>query len=203
MSTLIALDVAVLPPPDVSRLAIALSASLPAEDAEPLRLDDAHLPHVTLMQLFVRQDELETAFARIDDVLHRQAPMRLHVTGAAHSGHTLWLAVERTLDLVDVHERLMESLRGVERLEGSPAAFFGGEGRARDVIWVAGYRLHASFGSFSPHITLGHGPTPPAVEPFTFDATTVAACHLGRFCTCRQVLRTWTLTPAASRPRIS
>lgn len=60
-------------------------------------------------------------------------------------------------------------------------------------MWVTGYRLKSSFGAFTPHISLGHGDQPPAIEPLTFTATMVAACHLGRFCSCRTILRSWEL----------
>jgi 2'-5' RNA ligase len=197
MPTLLAIDVALLPPPDVTQRAIESSASLPAEGSEGLRLDPLHLPHVTLVQLYVRENELDAAFERIDEVLGEQHPLRLLVSGGGRSRHTLWMTIERTPDLVALHERLMEALRGLERQDGGPAAFFEGEGRVGDVLWVAGYRLKSSLEKYTPHITLGHGAHPPAIEPFAFDASTVAACHLGRFCTCRRVLRGWTLTPPA------
>jgi 2'-5' RNA ligase len=193
MSKLIALDVAILPPPDVSKRAMALSAALPEEESQGLRLDSEHLPHLTLSQQFVREDELETAFGHIDDVLRHCPPLRVVTAGGGKGSHSVWITVERTPELDAVHEQLMEALRGVERQGGTPAAFFGGDGRVSDVLWVAGYRLQSSFADFTPHITLGHGTAPPAIEPFAFDATTVAACHLGRFCTCRRVLRNWSL----------
>jgi 2'-5' RNA ligase len=192
MSKLVAMDVAILPPADVTARAIEFSAALPSERSQ-YRLDAEHLPHITLTQQFVRQDELDSAFARIDEALQQQRPLRIAITGGGQSGHTLWLSVERTPDLQELHERLMEALRGLERPDGGPHAFFEGQGRMGDVLWVAGFRLKSSFGAFTPHITLGHGNEPPSVEPFAFDATTVAACHLGRFCTCRRVLRAWDL----------
>jgi 2'-5' RNA ligase len=197
MSTLLALDVAVLPPTEVAERAIELSATLPVEESHDLKLDAEHLPHITLIQLFVREEELDTAFASIDDVLRDRPPLRLLVSGAAGAG-TLSLTIEKAPELVELHETLMESLRGIERPGGTPAAFFGGDARAADALWVASYRLKSSFGHFAPHITLGHGPQPPHVEPFAFDASTIAACHLGRFCTCRKVLRAWALGPPSS-----
>jgi 2'-5' RNA ligase len=193
MAKLIALDVAVLPPADVSKRAMALSAALPEEESPGPRLDADHLPHITLTQQFVREDELETAFDHIDCVLREWPPMRIIATGGGKGSHSVWIAIERTPELASLHERLMEGLRGVERQGGTPAAFEGGDGRVSDVLWVAGYRLKSSFSDFVPHITLGHGAEPPSIEPFAFDAATVAACHLGRFCTCRRVLRHWTL----------
>ena len=193
MAKLIALDVAILPPSDISTRAMALSAALPGEGLEGLRLDHEHLPHMTLTQQFVREEELDVAFEHIDGVLRAFSPLQIAATGGGKGGHTLWIAIERTQELADLHEQLMEALRGLERPEGTPAAFSGGDGRVGDVLWVSGYRLKSSFGQFLPHITLGHGAQPPAIEPFAFAATTVAACHLGRFCTCRRVLRSWTL----------
>jgi 2'-5' RNA ligase len=202
MNELIALDVAVLPPPDVTAKAVALSAALPEGESQGLRLDHDHLPHVTLMQLFARVNELDQVFSRVDDTVRGVVPLALRATGGGGT-NTIWIAIDKTPPLVDLHERLMEALRGLERPDGGTSAFFGDEARLRDVLWVTGYRLKSSFHHFEPHITLGHGSAghgsaPPDVEPFTFDANTVAVCHLGRHCTCRRVLRQWTLTGAGA-----
>ena len=193
MPKLLAVDVALLPPPDVTQRAIALSASLPREGSQGLRLDGEHLPHVTLMQLFVRESELDIAFERVTDIVRGRPPLRLLVSGGGQSNQTVWMTVHRTPELLALHERLMEALRGVERQSGSAGAFVEGDARVGDVMWVAGYRLKSSLEQYTPHITLGHASAPPGIEPFAFDATTIAACHLGRFCTCRRVLRQWTL----------
>ena len=193
MAKLIALDVAILPPPDVTARAIALGAARPFDEAAGVRLDETHLPHITLTQQFVREEELDLVFEHIDGALRDAAALRLTATGCVKEGHTLWIAIERTPDLSALHERLMEALRGVERQEGTPAAFVDHDARLADVLWVTSYRLKSSFGAFAPHITLGHGEDAPALEPFTFAATTIAACHLGRHCTCRSVLRSWSL----------
>ena len=194
MSELIAIDVAVLPPAPVSQHAIELSARLPAADEDHFVLDDRHLPHITLIQQFVRVEELDLLNQQIDEVVRSVPPLALRVTGGDLSGHTVWMRIDRSAQLVALHESLMEALRGVERPGGTPAAFVDGDARVRDLLWVSGYRLKSSFGAFTPHITLGHGAQPPHIEPFDFEATTVAACQLGRFCSCQRILRSWTLT---------
>ena len=194
MSELLALDVALLPPPDVRDLAIRLNADLHADPSHYLRLDDDHLPHVTLTQQFIRVDELAAAYDRIDEVMRGQHPIALHVTGAAKSVGSVVMAIENSAALTGLHERLMEALRGFERPGGGPGAFFDGDARVGDVLWVTGYRLKNSFGAFFPHLTLGHGEELLDIEPFAFHATTVAACHLGRYCSCRRVLRAWELS---------
>jgi 2'-5' RNA ligase len=200
---MLALDVAVLPPPDVTARAIALSASLPAEESQGLRLDEAHVPHITLTQMFVRANELDDVLTRVDEVVSGHTPMTLRVTGGGQGTHSVWMDIERTPPLMNLHERLMEVLRGFERPDGGTGAFYDADARLRDVMWVTGYRLKSSFHHYAPHITLGHGAQAPSIEPFSFEADAVAVCHLGRFCTCRHVFRRWTLTGegmAGARP---
>jgi 2'-5' RNA ligase len=198
---LVALDVALLPPAPVADQAVALSKALPPRGPDRLRLGPEQLPHVTLTQQFVREPELAEALDRIDATLKRVRPLTLQVTGGGKGHSAVWMAIESSAPLIDLHHALMEALRGLERSGGGPAAFFAGNARPGDVMWVAGYRLKAAFASFQPHITLGHAATAPSIEPFAFTADTVAACHLGRFCTCRRVFRSWTLEPGPASTR--
>jgi 2'-5' RNA ligase len=189
----VALDVAILPPREVRDLAIRLNQSLPPSQSKGLTLDAERLPHITLTQQFVRATELESALGQVDEVLRSQRPLGLRVTGGGTAGSSVWLAVGRAAPLLDLHERLMDALHAFEQQMGSRAAFYEQDARPRDVLWVSTYRAKASFLGFTPHITLGHASRPPTVDAFSFTATTVAACQLGRFCTCRRVLRRWRL----------
>ena len=191
MAELLALDIAILPPPDVSERAVRLSAALPEDQSQGLRLDAGRLPHITLTQQFVRRDAFDGIFERVAEVLRGQPPIPINVSEGGKGGSAVWMAVERTPAIFRLHERLMEGLRDFEQPGGGPAAFLDGDARDGDVAWVVNYRLKSSFDFYTPHITLGHAGEPPRVEPFTFEATTVAACHLGRFCSCRRVLRRW------------
>lgn len=193
MSQILALDIALLLPPDAGARAVRASAALPSHEFEGLRLDAERLPHITVTQQFVRVDEIEVIFERLDGALRGVPPMTVRVTGGGKGSSAVWMAVERTPALSRLHERLMEALRPFERPGGGPASFFEGAARSGDVGWVTGYRGASSLSAYTPHITLGHAATPPRVDPFTFEATTVAACHLGRFCACRRVLRRWQL----------
>ncbi|OFW34725.1 MAG: hypothetical protein A3F70_12035 [Acidobacteria bacterium RIFCSPLOWO2_12_FULL_67_14] len=193
MSVLVALDVAILPPSDVGRRALELSAALPEEESLGLCLGAESLPHVTLVQQYVAAGDLDLLYAALDAALTNQPPLTLTVTGGGRSGVTVWMAIDPAPGLVRLHERLMGSLHRFERSDGNGEAFFGGNARAGDVAWVSTYRRKASLLTYRPHITLGHARQPPHVDPFTFEATVVAACHLGRSCTCRRVLRAWDL----------
>ena len=96
MSTLLALDVAILPPPDVGERAVRLSATLPTGQFQGLRLDANRLPHITLTQQFVRRDELGAIFERLDEALRGQPAITLpaETLGQRQESHAL-AAVER------------------------------------------------------------------------------------------------------------
>ncbi len=190
---LLALDIALLLPPDIRERAVRLSADLRTTNEDHLVLDADHHPHITLSQQFIRLEELDQVGDRIDELMRGRIPMELHVKGIEKSGHTVWMAVEQNQALAQLHEGVMDVMRGFERPGGGPAAFFNEEARVGDIVWVTGYRLKSSLASYRPHITLGHSDEPPSIDPLEFTADTVAACHLGRFCSCRRVLRSWEL----------
>lgn len=193
MTGLVALDIAILPPADVSRRAMEISAAVASNDFRGLLLDESHLPHITLMQLFARRDELDRVHQRVDGVLRNCTALDLRVSGASEHGGIVSLAIDTTPPLADLHRRLMEALRDCERPGGGVSAFYEEDARVQDVLYVSSYRLKSSLDSFAPHITLGHGTAAPDIQPFEFRAMIVAECHLGRFCTCREVFRTTTL----------
>lgn len=196
---LLALDVAILPPPEVSRRAIELSAALPEAETQGLRLDGNMLPHVTLTQQFIQTADLDVALEHVASMLADCRPLPLSVTGPGRGQSSVWMAIERTPALSELHRSLMDVLGPLERSGGTAAAFVDGDARARDVAWVTDYRRVSAYASFRPHITLGHAATLPRVEPLGFTATTIAVCHLGRFCTCRRVLRRWELEAPTPR----
>jgi 2'-5' RNA ligase len=188
----IAIDVAILPPPEISTRAIELSAALPEAESRGLRLGGDVMPHITLTQQFVPAESLDAALDRIGATLAGVPALPLTVTGPGRSS-AVWMSIESTPALMDLHRRLMDTLAPFERADGAADAFFGGIARPGDVTWVSGFRRTSSDAAFTPHITLGHASTLPEIERMTFTATTIAACHLGKFCTCRRVLRQWEL----------
>jgi 2'-5' RNA ligase len=191
---MIAIAIVILPPPEVANRAIALSAALPADESQGLLLGADYLPHITLTQQFVLSESLESLLAQIDRSLHDRAPLRLRAIGGGKGSHnSVWMSIQRSPPLVSLHEQLLQVVEPFEVPTGDSSAFFGDGARDSDVRWVREFRHQSSFDRFTPHITLGHASEPPAIEPTAFAATTIAVCHLGRFCTCRRVVRAWDL----------
>ena len=194
-----AIDIAILPPADVSARAIALSAALPADESQGLRLGVDRFPHITLTQQFVPSESLDPLLAQLGRLLRDCEPVPLRVTGGGKGTgglSSVWMTIERTPALANLHAQLLEAVGPFEVTTGDASAFFGEDARDRDVRWVRAFRRESSVDRFTPHITLGHASEPPTVEPMEFVATTIAVCHLGRFCTCCQTFRAWDLRTA-------
>jgi hypothetical protein len=199
----VAIAIAILPPADVTARAVALSAALPAGESQGLLLGGERLPHITLTQQFVPSESLQALLAQIDPVAGGHSRLRLRVAGGGKGSNSVWMAVERTTELVTLHEQLMDVTEPFETADGDASAFLEDAGpaapeartpaRDRDVRWVREFRRESSFERYRPHITLGHASEPPVIDRFDFVATTIAVCLLGRFCTCRRIIRTWEL----------
>lgn len=197
---LLAIDIALLLPEAANERALAANAMLLAarpEGSQVLLFDSTHLPHITLVQMFVRSTSLPALIGRIDPVIESiwssLQPLVLRVTGVGSSTTAAHFAIESNAALQSLHEALMDAVRPFEEAGGGAEAFYsdGEPARDGDVAWVAHFRTRSSYGNFSPHITLGIGPPPEFREPVQFTAERVALCRLGRYCTCRMVLREW------------
>ena len=194
-STAVAVDLAFLLPARLSRALTDINRTLqPPPDG--FRFDATHLPHVTIVQQFVRRDALEQIGDAITSVLIGQRVPTLVTTelGVGRVASTLGVAL--TAELAILHRRLVDCLTPFHGVTGGPDGFWtdGESPRPADVEWVASFRHRSALASFVPHITLGVGRVEAAMEPSRFLATELALCQLGRFCTCRRVLHAWTLT---------
>ena len=131
--------------------------------------------------------------AQVDHARRDHEPLPLRVIGGGKGSNSVWMSIQRSPALVHLHERLLHAMEPFELQRGDASAFLNGDARDRDVRWVTAFRRESSFARFTPHITLGHASEPPHVESMDFVATTIAVCHLGRFCTCRRIIRAWEL----------
>jgi len=194
----LAIDVALLLPEPIAARAVALNRRL-SGDRRDLRLNESHLPHITLVQQFVVTPTLPELLETVAASARDQPPLELCVQGVTALGTSVTLAIRHSAPLQRLHESLMEALAGFGEAAGDESSFLSGDEniRPRDLEWVAHYRLRSSFGCYRPHITIGHGSLEVPVEPFDFVADRLAVCHLGRHCTCRAVFHEWRLGGSA------
>ena len=190
----IAVDVAILLSGDARTVVERLNASLDHAPDAGFRFDASHHPHVTLSQHFVRRARLAEVRRLVGGVVGRFEAFEARVTGARAGRTSQVLTVEPSAPIRRLHEALMDAMRE-EEVTGAADAFQADEAPARpaDVAWVEGFRARSSYARYDPHVTVGIGPRPLSVAPFDFPVEEIALCRLGRFCTCRDRLASWTL----------
>ncbi len=200
-SRLIALDVALLLPRAAAVSLGRLNARLRPPPAG-FAFDDTHLPHVTLVQQFVRAADLDVVLPALGGVASRMPPIRLRSVGLRRGRTTTSLGVDGGAALRRLHYHLLERLEPHAAPPAGASAFVaeGEPPRDGDIDWVAHFRTQAAGARFEPHVTLGVGALGVAAPRIAFTATELAACHLGRFCTCRRVLGAWGLGGSAEAP---
>lgn len=198
-SPLLALDIAILLPPDASASVELLNTQLSAPP-EGFRFSARHLPHISLVQQFSPTTELTVIEQTIADVVSKHPPIDLTLASITTSQTTSSLTVTPSPVLDTLHRRLMDQLAIFDVGLGDEHAFINTDttptdaARLRDITWVSQFRTEAAYDAFAPHVTLGVGAIKTTIPKTTFTASVIALCILGRFCTCQKVLASWELS---------
>ena len=190
----VAIDIAMLLPPATRAEIMRLNARFPDAGDNGFRFDVTHHPHLTLGQHFIDATRLDAVCATVETVLSKHIPLTLQVTGTRSGRTAQVLTVSPTSALQALHEHLLDALEPFE-VFGTMGSFQSDDHppRTADVAWVTQFRLDSSYARFAPHITVGIGSVPVPTTPFEFTGHEIAVFRLGRFCTCRDQLKRWTL----------
>ena len=198
-SPLLALDIAILLPPETSTSVELLNTQLSAPP-EGFRFSARRLPHISLVQQFSPTTELNVIEQTIAGVVSKHPPIDLTVASITTSETTSSLTVTPSPVLDTLHRRLMDQLAIFDVGLGDERAFINTDAtptdaaRLRDITWVSQFRTDAAYDAFAPHVTLGVGAIKTTIPKTTFTASVIALCILGRFCTCQKVLASWELS---------
>jgi len=198
-SPLLALDIAILLPPETSTSVELLNKQLSAPP-KGFRFSARHLPHISLVQQFSPTTELNVIEQTIAGVVSKHPPIDLTLASITTSETTSSLTVTPSPVLDTLHRRLMDQLAIFDVGLGDERAFINTEAtptdaaRLRDITWVSQFRTEAAYDAFAPHVTLGVGAIKTTIPKTTFTASVIALCILGRFCTCQKVLASWELS---------
>jgi 2'-5' RNA ligase superfamily len=207
-----AIDIALEPDATMVQHAMAANARLLKSFPKGFPLDQTHHPHISMLQQFVRTDDLDKVYAAANAVMAKEKPTAWTLTAFKYyyiPSPPLGLAgivVEPTEDLHRLQDELITAVEPFTVKTGTPAAFFSDEG-GRDIQkflinYVANFVTDAAGKRFNPHVTIGVGTeaylNTMLAEPFasfTFSPAGASVYQLGSFGTARKELRALTLTP--------
>ena len=207
-----AVDIALEPDATMMQHAKAANARLLGSFPKGFTLDETHHPHVTMLQQFVRTDDLEKVFAAANAVLAKEKPAAWTLKAFKYyyiPSPPIGLAgivVEPTTDLHRLQDALIAAVKPYTVKTGTSAAFFSDES-GRDIQkflieYVANFVEIAAGKQFNPHVTIGVGTETylkeMLAEPFpafTFSAAGASVYQLGSFGTARKELKDLALSP--------
>jgi 2'-5' RNA ligase len=207
-----AIDIALEPDATMIQHAKAANARLLKSFPKGFALDATHHPHVTMLQQFIRTDDLEKAYAAANAILAKEKPkawtlkaFKYYYIPSSPFG-LAGIVVEPTDDLHRLQDELITAVQPYTVKSGTPAAFFSEEdGRdiQKDLIeYVANFATVAAGKRFNPHVTIGlametylNEMLAESFASFTFSPAGASVYQLGSFGTARKELRALTLTP--------
>jgi len=198
----IAVDIVLLPPEPVLDASIITNNRLVERTGNrEVVLDKQHtIPHISLAMGTVEVTELDRLGRLLDGTIHQYLPLTTTLTelvavtthtGDVVSGFNVW----RTDELQALHEAVMKQLLEFDTGEVAASMIAGWEHEDIDEFttgYVRDFSKRSAYGNYSPHITLGYGDARYDFLEFSFPlpflCTSAAICHLGNFCTCKEIL---------------
>ncbi len=206
-----AIDIALEPDTTMFDHAKAANARLLTSFPKGFSLDETHHPHISMLQQFVRTDDLDKVFQAANAVLAKEKPMAWRLKAfkyyhiPAPPMGVAGIVIEPTEDLHRLQDALVKAVEPYTVKTGTPAAFFSEDG-GRDIqseliSYVENFVKDAAGSRFNPHVTIGVATekylNAMLAEPFPSFAFSLAGAsvyQLGAYGTARKELKA--LTPA-------
>lgn len=211
--TLVAIDVLLEPDNIMTTQAKADNAYLRRNYPEGFALDATHAPHITVLQCYVMENDLEKVFDAVKGVnnLHMPAGMELRTTGyspwSPREVGLIGIAITPTPESIAYQKAIIEAVKPFTARNGTAAAFIPNEnGTGIDALTVddvENFVLQKTGKNYRPHVTVGLGRkdfldamVAAPYNPFSFKVRSVSVYHLGNFGTARKKL--WSSKAPAS-----
>ena len=190
-----AVDIVMLPPDNVMDIAIAYNRKLMLSGNQEIVLDKSRrMPHLSLLMGCLAAEQLQHANRTLRSIAGKHSVLNLNVANIrsvdSKSGETtVSLDIAPTPELLALHESVVSHFVSLLTQDATASDMNDPPPiKASSLEWVNKFIPDACFGNFWPHITLGMGELSQNFEPFSFQATRIAVCHLGNHCTCTEIL---------------
>ena len=187
----LAIDIVLLPSEEVMKLAKDMNKTL---DGQIDFVTGNCIPHITLCMGGVKKEDLPKVSKILEEISKELAPMDLtivateHYIGRSNSYKSTGLTIANTRALQKLHEKIMRRCKAllvkVSAADMHPSA----NTKASSAAHANGFAESDSFEIFAPHISIGIGAAKSIDARVNFTAKRLAVCHLGNWCTCREVL---------------
>jgi 2'-5' RNA ligase len=206
-SNMIAIGVLIEPDAAMIENAKAVNARLRQNYPDGYVFDSNHAPHITLVQGFVREGDLDAIATSVTNALQSAPALPLALTATGY-GADVWAGVgilaykvERSAELLHLANKIEAAVRPFSVRGGTENAFSKADGvqiNAETVKYVEAFVPASSGRKYMPHLTLGTAhpdfAKALAAEPFkefVFNGVGIAIYQLGNFGTAQKKLWSW------------
>ena len=204
-TALTAIDILLNPGETMLKHAKEANTRLLENYPEGFALGKTHHPHISVLQRYVRTNDLDKVYAAVQKVIAAENPvgMELKATGyyfLPWKGLGLaGIVIKPTAALLRFQQKLIDAIAPFTAADGTAAAFVpradGGEINEPTVEYVNQFVPKEIGENYNPHVTVGVGkedfvkmmkaePFP----PFTFKIEGVSVYHLGNYGTAQKKL---------------
>ncbi len=191
----IAVDIVLLPDESMTEAVISANGELVSRFGSEIVLNKANcLPHISLAMGCIEESDVNEIWGVLGKIASAKGWGFLRAVGTrigtnATGEKISSIEIERSEELQRLHEEIMEAMGPYFRYEVSREMIWGGGRVAESTLkWISDYAEKSSFEKFFPHITVGYGEAKRGSFPMEFSVSSLALCHLGNHCTCREVL---------------
>jgi 2'-5' RNA ligase superfamily len=213
MSSLTAIDILILPDPAMQTKATAWNTRLRQSVPDGFALDENHTPHITLLQRYVRTDQLDDVYNVVAstiatapvETLELTAVKLAHMQVAATPGVGLaGLLVKASPPVIDLQTALIVAIKPHTGSGGTAEAYVTSDAEPDindDTLrYVDNYVPDHSGENYLAHVTVGQAKLDDLAtleaetfDPFTFRPAGFAVYHLGNNGTAQVQLHKWDL----------
>lgn len=206
---IIAIDVLIEPGAVVTDAAIAENRKLRAEDPAGFALDTDHVPHLTVLERYVKRSDLDNVIQAVAAVVDRSSIATRELTASglfatSFGGRRMAnIRIDPVPELENLQANLIDALAPYVIMSGRPAAFptafvpdtDGAAVNEATVNYVRKFVPDATGVHYKPRITVGVGGDAAVAKivaerfaPVRFKPASVSIYQLGNFCTARNRL---------------
>jgi phosphoserine phosphatase len=210
-SEITAIDILLQPDATMLTAAAANNARLRSAYPQGFALDEAHTPHITMLQCFVRNADLAALYAAEEKVLAaanvtamKLEANKLYYIPAGGGLGVAGICATPTPEIVTLQAAIIAAAAPFILRNGPIAAFTAGHDDpaidAAIIQYVSTFEQIGAGEKFNPHVSTGNGPTAyldqmlaEPFTPFTFSPVGAAVYQLGPFGTAAKELKRWVL----------
>lgn len=200
---IIAIDVLLTLPEDVYAQAVGLNKSVLENNPNNFKLDAQHIPHITLLQSYVKESDLPEIENQLVGLYKSIATESFLIDALQykkeHNENFASMGVEKSEALMALHEQVIALLKPYSVSNGFQESYVQNEdGTPIDdftMAYVPKFVSDHSFEHYNPHISLGVAETTLLdslaqhhFRPTTFKAPAIALYQLGNYGTARKLL---------------